>query len=556
MKTPSHGRWTAGQRALNLRMILLSWGALTTLVLSRLGDSGWGQDSRYTNGVEDSAPPAPVVELTEPGEVVWGDYVGKRNGARGTQAAHDELIPSEMWIGDATDQGQEGVTLTEKAWESLLERLSAAEARIGELEAAGPGELWIPEEWVDPETGEVDFPMPGGDSDEAPGPSVNVTGQVQIDFVTFNQSANNKAKLGDFENATGFRRARLGAFGEVYDTTEYRVEFDFASTGRPRFLDNWIAVKDIPYVQNIIVGHFFEPFSLERYTPNRFITFNERAEVDVFAPARNTGLMFFSHTNNERVTWAYGLFRSNSNSYGDSINDSSDWAGTSHVTWLPWFDEETDGRYLLHVGASYSVRLLGDKEARFRNRPYNQLQAFQDQDFPAFADTGAIAADEMRLLGLEMAWVHGPFSAQAEYVHCTLNRLDGADPDFWAAYVYVSYFLTGENRSYSPASILGRFREGIFQRITPNTNAFAGNSGGIDIMTGPGAWEIAARVSHIDLNSAGIEGNSSTNLTVGVNWYLNANTRIQWNWVRPFVYNREFGHSTADLVSMRFGYEW
>lgn len=509
------------------------------------------------NGVEDSAPPAPIVELTEPGEVVWGDYVGKRNGARGTQAAHDELIPSKMWIGDAPDEGQEGVTMTEKAWESLLERLSAAEARIGELEAAGPGELWIPEEWVDPETGEVQFPGGDGDSDGGSrGPSVNVTGQVQIDFVNFNQSANNKATIGELENAAGFRRARLGAFGEVYDTTEYRVEFDFAGNGRPRFLDNWIAVKDVPIVQNFIVGHFFEPFSLERYTPNRFITFMERSEVDVFAPARNTGAMLFSHTNDERVTWAFGVFRSDSDTYGDSVNDSSDWASTSHVTWLPYYDAESDGRYLLHVGASFSLRAIGDKEVRFRKRPENQLQAFEKRDFPVFADTGIINADQVQLLGTELAWVHGPFSVQAEYVHVRVNRLDGTDPDFWGAYVYASYFLTGENRSYSPASILGRFREGIFQRITPNTNAFAGNSRGLNVPTGIGAWEVAARVTHIDLNSVDITGNSSTNVTLGVNWYLNANTRFQWNYIRPFLYSREFGHSTADIVSMRFGFEW
>src|SRR5690606_29461962 len=136
------------------------------------------------------------------------------------------------------------------------------------------------------------------------------------------------------------------------------------------FLDNWIAIKDVPILQNFIVGHFFEPFSLERYTPNRFITFLERSEVDVFVPARNTGAMLFSHTNDERITWALGAFRSDSDTYGDSVNDSADWAGTAHVTWLPYY--ESDGRYLMHVGASYSYRMIGDKEVRFSKRPENQ----------------------------------------------------------------------------------------------------------------------------------------------------------------------------------------
>jgi phosphate-selective porin OprO and OprP len=386
-------------------------------------------------------------------------------------------------------------------------------------------------------------------------PSINVTGQLQIDSVTFNQSDVNKEAVGELENATGFRRARLGAFGELFETTEYRIEFDFAGNGRPRFLDNWIAIKDVPYLKNMIVGHFFEPFSLERYTPNRFITFLERSSVDVFAPARNTGMMIFGHNYDENVIWAFGVFRTNSDTFGDSVNDSSDYAGTGHLTWLPYYDDESNGRELLHLGASFSMRYAGDKVVRFRKRPENDLQAFEKRDFPVFADTGDIAADSFMLMGVEAAWVHGPFSLQSEAVATRVNRLDGPNPMFVGYYAMGSYFLTGENRSYARTTILGRFREGIFQRITPNTNAFKGN---VDqgMPAGIGAWELAARWQYIDLNSQDIQGNRLGTLTLGVNWYLNPNTRVQFNYLRPLLKSADTGRSHADIVGVRFGFEF
>lgn len=454
---------------------------------------------------------------------------------------------------------------SEEAWGTMLRRLEQAEERLWVLEQQR-------DSWLTNPGLQAEAPLMAEDVEElddgflkalrdalekAPknGPTFIVTGQIQADLVTFNQSPRNKESLGDLENGTGFRRARLGAFGELFETTEYRVEFDFAGNGRPRFLDNWISVKEIPLIKNVIVGHFFEPFSLERYTPNRFITFLERSSVDVFAPARNMGMMTYGHAYNENLIWAFGVFSSDSDVYGDSVSDASDFAGTGHVTWLPYYCEDTDGRHLLHLGASFSYRKLGDKQVRFRKRPENELQAFRARDFPVFADTMDINADTLQLLGVEAAWVHGPLSVQSEAVVAHVNRLDGDNPTFYGWYAYASYFLTGENRSYARTSILGRFREGIFQRITPKTNAFKGDVS-VGNPRGIGAWEVAARYSYINLDSQDIHGNELGTVTVGVNWYLNPNTRIQWNYLRPMLRDADVGKSHADIFGMRFGFEF
>ena len=44
-------------------------------------------------------------------------------------------------------------------------------------------------------------------------------------------------------------------------------------------------------------------------------------------------------------------------------------------------------------------------------------------------------------------------------------------------------------------------------------------------------WELAARYSYLTLNDHNIHGGRLVDLTLGVNWYLNPNLRVMWNYV-------------------------
>ena len=119
----------------------------------------------------------------------------------------------------------------------------------------------------------------------------------------------------------------------------------------------------------------------------------------------------------------------------------------------------------------------------------------------------------MDLVGTEAALVAGPFSLQGEYMTAMTNTDDGTDPMFSGFYAMASYFLTGENRTY---------KGGLFGRVKPKKNFGAG---------GPGAWELAARYSHLDIADEAVEGGELDDITLGVNWYLNPNTRFMFNYV-------------------------
>ncbi len=68
-----------------------------------------------------------------------------------------------------------------------------------------------------------------------------------------------------------------------------------------------------------------------------------------------------------------------------------------------------------------------------------------------------------------------------------------------------------------------------------------------------GAWEVGLRYSHIDLNDEGISGGEEDNITVGLNWYLNPNVRMMFNYVNADLEDRAgIPDGDADIFQTRF----
>lgn len=380
---------------------------------------------------------------------------------------------------------------------------------------------------------------------EAKKPSSRLIMQLQADTYFFDQDAASRAALGDIQDGSAFRRARVGWCGE-HDVTEYRIEVDFALPGRPSFLDVWAGLKDVGPAALLRVGHYFEPFSLERLTANRFVTFMERSLPDqAFAPARNLGLMANGTLCEEHATWAIGMFRTNSDDFSDDVGDNGERAVTGRLTWLAWHDAQDAGRGYVHLGAGYSFRDADNDAVRFRSQPEARVGAAAP-NVPFFVDTGVLPASSYQLYGLEAALVLGAFSWQAEYIYTPVNRINADDASFQAAYTTVSYFLTGEHRPYKRGS-------GTFDRVLP-LRPLARDKDAWCSLTGSGAWEIAARLSYLDLNDAGVPGGELTDATLGLNWYATPYLRVTTNWVHAFLDRTT--SSDTDIFGMRVGYDY
>ena len=339
--------------------------------------------------------------------------------------------------------------------------------------------------------------------------SINIRGQLLFDGAAFSQDAADKQRY-DEQNGLTSRVGRLFVEGTGADIMSYRVEFEFA---RLYVEDLWLGISDLPHLGNIRIGHMKEPFSLEQVGSRKYYTFMERSLAEfIHTPPRRVGIMAFDTAAGERITWAAGLF---SDAPGMNFVQDDDFGGavTMRGTWLPWYDEATQGRGLLHTGIAYSHRECFRSTVRFRARPESFLASYA-------IDTGQIPADTVDLLGTELAVVYGPFSAQSEYLLGMIDPIGAPEASLQGAYVLLSYFLTGESRNYLKS-------QGIFGQVKPFENFFRVRTEDGTIRTGKGAWELKYRYSYLDASDGGrLAGGRIGNHGVGVNWYWNPFTRF------------------------------
>ena len=100
-----------------------------------------------------------------------------------------------------------------------------------------------------------------------------------------------------------------------------------------------------------------------------------------------------------------------------------------------------------------------------------------------------------------------------------------------------TWALTGESRAYNR-------RQGIFGKLIPKRDV---NSGG------PGAWELAARYSNVDLTDSNINGGDMDRISVGLNWYPSTSlkTTVQYGWIDL---DRFGSRTTTEVLQVRLAF--
>lgn len=58
------------------------------------------------------------------------------------------------------------------------------------------------------------------------------------------------------------------------------------------------------------------------------------------------------------------------------------------------------------------------------------------------------------------------------------------------------------------------------------------------------------------MDSLAIRGGVITDLTVGLNWYLNPYLRVTANYIHAFASRPPIGRNNTDVFAMRIGYEF
>ena len=345
---------------------------------------------------------------------------------------------------------------------------------------------------------------------------VTFGGRIMYDMATWGAE--------EFDNiGTEFRRVRIYSSGKMYGTVKYKLQLEFAG-GKIAFKDVFIELNKLPIKGSLRVGHFKEPLRLEALTSSKYITFMERGLPIAFAPERNTGAMYHT-TFGEKLSIQSGVFR-NSDAFGNNKSATNNVNITSRITYLAI----SDGDKLLHLGISNSIRKNSDNDYGFSSRAENHMGS----ELLSVEFTNQVK--DVNIIAGEMAYVNSSLSLQGEVIQTTVNTEigQGNTPfthEIISYYGQVSYFLTGENRPYK-SSLAG------FGRVKPKNN-YGEN--------GWGALEVAARSSVIDMKEDG----SLEDFTIGLNWYLNQNTRVMLNYVMGELTNEVGEVTTENAVMMR-----
>jgi phosphate-selective porin OprO/OprP len=397
--------------------------------------------------------------------------------------------------------------------------------------------------------------------------------------------------IGDLQDGTFFRRIRPFIEGTMWETVEYRLilalENDqFSTTGLDEF---WAGVNKIPFIGTIRLGHVKTPMGLEAdmTSSSRTMTFMERSSYSEAIELNQnfvTGIWFGNAAEflDRRASYQFAAFRSDQGASSGAFFGDGQYGLQGRLTCLPLW--ECEGRHLLHLGISGGWRNGTSNNANSSARVF-QLRArpeLRDDDpagSPAGAqvvpnadsnrmiDTGPIAARDDYIMGLELLYIRGPFSLQAEYGWNFLLGARGVAPagftfnpaivpatdyTFDGGYVQVAYTLTGENRGYD--KFLGTLSRDYFGARGPFNNFWLVKDEHGHFDWNLGAWEVAARYSYTNLNSGAgptrIQGGIMDGITLGLNWYLNNNLKLQFD----YVYNHRYDVPVGTIPGCTQGY--
>jgi len=352
-------------------------------------------------------------------------------------------------------------------------------------------------------------------------PTIKFNGRVQYDFEfikpTWNNITDGEQGIANF-NGNEFRRAYLSAKGKIGKKLGYKIEFEFAGS-KIGYRDVYISY-DAGKAGKFAVGAMAEATGLNMTTSSKYITFMERSMLTSFQDFRwGSGFHYANYKIADDFTLQASL-TNNGNHHG-AFQDKVMENGMNFVARATYaVINNKENHSLVHLGVNYDKRQAKTSKLRLENHMGHKYKLGFD-------------ADKRSDLGFEVATNFGPLSIQGEY---KMNTND-VDKDVYGQdtykvntyYAFVSYFLTGEHRPY---------KHGTFGRVKPKHDV---DNGGF------GALELAARFSAVDnsdiykdyasadsiLEPKGIERNiyKTSNLTFGLNWYLNSHARVMYNTV-------------------------
>lgn len=358
-------------------------------------------------------------------------------------------------------------------------------------------------------------------------------GLMQTDFAGFKLDDNLIDEYGDLSRGTELRRLRLAHSGLIYGNLKYKFQLEMAG-GSVSLKDVYFEVVDIPYIGKVRVGQFNEPMGIEAITSNKNTRFLERNYAEVFRPERNSGIMIHENFLNKDLYIAVGAFL-NADKFGSNKDAKGAYSLVTRVVYTPLYKKDENGMQLIHLGLAY-------RKSAYTDNTYKAVTRNEAHLSHKYVSTGTIEdVQYTRIVQGEVSAVYNSFYIQGAAEFLDVKLWPRADEDrygFNKFYAYVGYFLTGESLNYKQGA-------GIYDRVSPKNNFSPKDRTW-------GAWEVGLRYANIDLDYADINGGKESDITVGLNWYLNPSVRIMNNYTFTDVNDTGKAHTYQARFQLDF----
>lgn len=343
--------------------------------------------------------------------------------------------------------------------------------------------------------------------------SVALTGRLHWDVGIY---PSDQFEGEDFDTGTNLRRGLMGVKGKS-GAFSYNLTIDVggsADDNNEAEIDEAAIYYSPSKTLKFGFGKMKIPVTFEESTSSNDISFIERSlPIDMF-----TDKTLGPKAVNAQV-WVYGaqsLVEAAIHAVGDTKTYSAvdggaeDMGFTVRAVYAP-IKTETSA---LHIGGwmDRSSGPVGD--ARWGYRTELNVADFK----PLYGGKENSDLDGMTHYGFELAYLNGPFWAQAEYNSGTFEKSSGSDVEADGYYVQAGYVIGGAKRY--------NMKKGAWSGPKVK-NPFPGK--------GMGVIELAARYSVMDLGtdtSTPSHYGKQSNVTFGLNWYLNNNSRVMFNTIR------------------------
>ena len=356
-----------------------------------------------------------------------------------------------------------------------------------------------------------------------------IGGRLMLDYDSMDSGHQTENKsFSDME----WRRTRINIKGSVNKHWSYKATYDFNSEKDTANLDEGYVKYDTKKGFTITAGKTKADMMLEQRTSSKWIStvergllnaMNEKVNYLVGKPGDGAGVKLGFYAKESRISGAISVF----DAYKNDSDDDNDMIlhSTARLNYSPKMGKNE----YAHFGVSYG---MADYKGE-TSKAELQLGIHQG-DKTLLADA---AAGDITNLGIEAAYVNGPFSLQAEYFDNETELEDGTKGFEWDGYYsQLSYILTGETRGY-------KWKGAKFDKIKPK-----GKNGAI---------ELVLRYEDISIDDAD-EGTVAANevdidrTVLGVNWYVTNTVKFMANYSSVSMDNEvNPGATSEDLDSFQ-----